>query len=349
MSSTNLEDVMEKYIRNAFVVFALLMSANAIGEETFVRIKDLTNIKGVRENALIGYGLVVGLQGTGDSAASLATNKSITNLVNRLGMEVGELTSAQSAAGVIVTANLPPFASGGDTFDVKVSVIGDAVSLQGGTLVLTPLKAGDGQIYGFAQGAIVTGRVSGNGGGVLTVATVPSGARIERDFSPKFVQNGKITLSLIEADFTNAERIVEVINRNFRGFYAESRDPGSVTVRIPPLSKEQPIRFISALEKLTIPVDEKAVVLINERTGTIVMGGSVVVSPVAIAHGDLSIRVLNADNQVTGTESVSAINGATIGDLVESLNKLGAAPSDMVGILKALKASGALKADLKFI
>lgn len=348
MGKNNLMLIRGSYAVLSFLTIFLIVSATF--QERLraadVKVKDLASIKGVRDNALIGYGLVVGLQGTGDSAAILNANKSLSNLIQRLGMEVGDISSAGSVAGVIVTSSLKPFSRIGDKIGLRVSTIGDATSLQGGTLLLTPLRSGDGQVYAMGQGPIATGQANGSGNSVLTVARVPGGGVVEKEFLPTFSKNGEMLLSLHSPDFTTASRLVEVININFKGYYAETNNPGSVTVKIPPLHVNRPVDFVAALESLKISVDRKAVVVINERTGTVVMGDGVVVHPVAISHGDLSIKV---EDKAPKNGKIGQIDGTTVGELVESLNQMGAGPKDLVGILKALHSSGALQAELKFL
>lgn len=325
------------------LVFSLVTSSANSAE---VKLKDLVNIKGIRDNQLIGFGIVVGLQGTGDTGSAVAANKSLSNLIKRLGMEVGDLSSTGAIAGVVVTAALPPFAKSGDKIDLKVSTIGDASSLQGGTLILTSLKSGDGQVYVIGQGSVVTGQANGAGSRVVTVATVPDGGVVEKEFTPDYSIDGKLTLSLKDLDFSNASKIVEVINSNFKGYFAATTNPGTIEVTIPPLQKNNPVDFIAGLETLKIDVDRKARVVVNERTGTVVMGDSVIVQPVAIAHGELTINV-GAESEKA--KKLGEVRGTTIGELIESLNKMGAGPDDLVGILKAIHSAGAMQAELKFL
>ena len=319
-----------------------------------VRIKDLATVRGVRANFLNGIGLVVGLKGTGDSNKSLATNRAVANMLTRLGMQTKATeVAAGNMAAVMVTTELPAFARNGSQVDVKVSTIGDAKSLAGGTLILTPLRAGDGEIYAMAQGAVVIGQVSGAGAQVLTVARVPLGASVEREFIPKLGARGFITLSLKEPDFTTATRIAEKINMELREFAALARDIASVEVTVPSEYQDNLVGFIAELEAMTVIADGKAVVVVNERTGTVVMGRDVVVHPVAISHGELSIKIEDSKAPKGGkkpaSQSVVKLNGATVGDLLETLNALGVKPADLIGILQSLYAAGALKAELRFL
>lgn len=327
-------------------------SAGAEGAES--RIKDLATVRGVRSNFLNGLGLVVGLKGTGDSNKSLATNRAIASMLTRLGMQTkASEVAAGNMAAVMVTAELPAFARIGATLDVKVSAIGDAKSLSGGTLILTPLRAGDSEIYAVAQGAVVVGQASGNGPQVLTVARVPAGASVEREFMPKLGARGLITLALKEPDFTTATRIAEKINGELKEFAATAHDVGSVEVMVPPQFQSNLVGFIAELEAMTVAADGKAAVVVNERTGTVVMGRDVVIHPVAIAHGDLSIKIEDpkAKKQAGkgASKSVVKLDGATVGDLIETMNALGVKPADLIGILQTLHAAGALKAELRFL
>ncbi len=331
------------------LVLSLLLAQTALGQTS--RIKDLVNIRGYRDNQIIGFGLVIGLAGTGDSPSSMATNKAIANMMTRLGMHTDPAeASSQSIAAVVATAMLPAFKRNGDRIDIKVSTIGDAQSLAGGTLLMTPLKAGDGKVYVVSQGSVVVGQANGSGPSVLTTAMIPNGGIIEREFRPNIAPKGKLVLSMRQADFTTNSRISDQINLFFKGFYAKSLDPSSVEVEVPPLYRGRLTEFIADLESLKIDVDQRAVVVVNERTGTVVMGAGVNISKVSIAHGDLSIRVASGkDAKGEELKSVVSVEGTTIGDLVESMNALGVKPADLVGILQAVHAAGALQAELKFL
>lgn len=315
------------------------------------RLKDLANIRGVRANYVAGFGLVVGLNGSGDSKKSLATNRAIANMLTRMGMKItsDEIVSGNIAA-VMVTGDLPAFARNGDLLDVKISAVGDAKSLAGGTLIMTPLRAGNSEVYVVAQGAVVVGQASGSGPQVLTVARVPGGGVVEREFKPQLAKDGALTLSLRHADFTTATRVVEKVNQHFKGFFATAEDVGSVTVLIPPLFGARLVEFVAELESLTVEADIKAVVVLNERTGTVVMGNQVVIAPVSIAHGELSIHVSDKQKAATASDkSVVGLGGSTVGELVDSLNALGVKPADLIGILQSIHAAGALQAELKFM
>ena len=320
----------------------MVLSLAGLSPAQSVRIKELVNIKGNRSNQLIGLGLVVGLSNTGDSKKSLGTNKAISNLIARLGLPVGkDDVVSGSAAAVIVTGYLPPFSRNGDQIDIKVSTIG------GGTLIQTPLRAGDGKIYAVAQGSIAMGRASGTGSQTLTSALVNHGAYVEREYLPKLAIDGKITLSLKKSDFTNNTRITDKINSYFKGFFAKSNDPSSIEVTVPPSYKDRVIEFVSNMEKLEVDTDMPAVVVLNEKTGTLVMGQRVLISPIVIAHGDLSINVGKDANEES--QKMVKISGTSVGDLVKSLNALGVKPPDLVSILQAIDGAGALRGQLRFL
>lgn len=339
----------QKGITLIFLILALFIGESSVIFGQSARIKDLVSIKGYRSNQLIGIGLVVGLAATGDSSNFLMTNKAVVRLMNKLGLDVdSEMVQTRSIAAVIVTAELPPFSKNGDNIDIRASVVGDAESLAGGTLLLTPLKAGDGKVYVVAQGSVAVGQANGANAKVLTVALIPSGGTVEREFVPTLVDNGKIHLSLKTPDFTTNTRISEEINRYFKGFYSTSLDPSHIAVKVPLVYKTRVVEFIAEMERLKVLADNIAIVVLNERTGTIVMGADVVISEVVVSHGDLSIQV-GASNKDDVEESVVSVGGNTVGNLTKSLNALGIKPPDMVGILQAIHAAGALKAKLKFL
>lgn len=332
------------------VVLGVLHGGIGVAAEQRTRIKDLVAIKGMRQNDLIGFGVVVGLNGTGDTEGSPSTKKATRILLEKLGVDPegeGERLF-NSYAGVIVTAKLPPFAQPGTKIDVRLSAAGTATSLAGGTLISTPLKAGDGHIYAVAQGAVVTGSTNGTTAPILTVARVPEGAFIERRFTPKFVEHGKVRLHLKSADFTTASRVVAGINKSFRAFIAESKDAGSIEVKIPLEQQHDPVSFLSKVELIEVVADRLAKVVVNERTGTVVMGSHVKISPVTIAHRDLTVEV-RAENVAPQNKSIVPLDSATVGSLVDSLNQLGVKSVDLVSILQSLSAAGALNASLEFI
>jgi flagellar P-ring protein precursor FlgI len=322
------------------------MTPVALGQS--VRIKDLANLRGDRTNSLMGFGLVVGLNRTGDSPESLTTNKAVNTLLGRLGMtpDNPQVTS-QAIAAVVVTAELPAFANVGDRIDVRLSTLADATSLAGGTLLMTHLRAGDGEVYAVAEGSIVVGQATGKGARILTVARITDGGTIEREFAPALVQNNAIDLNLRQPDFTTSDRVTQTINQHFRMFIAKAINAAQVKVQVPEEYQAKLTSFIAEIESLSVEPDQKAVVIVNERTGTVVMGGDVKISDVVVSHNGLSIEVGSGKN--AKKESVVPMQGTTIGDLVKSLNQMGVKPEDLVSILQSLHASGALKADIKLL
>jgi flagellar P-ring protein precursor FlgI len=317
------------------------------------KIKDLVKIRGVRTNQLMGVGIVMGLNNTGDSVRSLTTNKAVSALLTKLGYKTSdqEIVSG-SAASVMVLVDMPTFSRAGDKLDARVSIVGDAKSLASGYLISTPLRAADGGVYGFAQGPIAVGQANGEGVRVLTSATVSSGATVEKEFVPVIDSEGKISLTLVQPDFTHNRRVVETINQHFKGFYAKSIDLSAIDVEIPPHYDGRLVDFLSEIENLLVEIEPKNLVVINERTGTVVMGSQVVITPVTIAHGDLSIVVGDSNGKGaknSPSKSILNMGGSTVGKLMEAMNAMGMKPSDLVGVMQALKAAGALQAEIKFM
>ncbi|WP_407081019.1 flagellar basal body P-ring protein FlgI [Magnetococcus marinus] len=338
------------------------------------RLKDVVTIEGVRDNPLNGYGLLVGLNGTGDSSAAF-TQQSMQQMLQRMGISMSTLPKVKNVAAVMVTATLPPFARQGNKVDVTIASLGDAKSLEGGTLVMTPLRAADGRIYAVAQGPVSVGGFSAGGAGgnvqknFPTVARIADGATVEREVDFKLARETSLQLALKEHDFTTANRVVSAINGLFGEPLAHALDSGTVKVQVPPSYKGRVVEFVSRMEGAEVEVDTRAVVVVNERTGTIVMGENVRVSTVALSHGALSIRITDTpqvsqpnplaggdtavvnqrDVQVTEKDArlVQMEEGVTLGDLVKGLNNLGVTPRDLIAILQAIKASGALQADLE--
>ena len=329
---------------------AVFILALTRAESREARLKELINIRGVRANQLIGYGIVFGLSGTGDTQGSLSTRQAVAKMLSRLGVVVtAEQLLSGNFASVIATASLPPFTQNGDQINIRISANGDATSLAGGTLMMTPLRGGDGQIYALAQGPVVVGPADGTGPQVLTVANLPGGGIVEREFKPDFAPNHQISLSLKHQDFTTNKRIAEVINSHFRGFYANSPDPGTIHVKIPPLFQDKIVSFLSELENLRAKVDQQAVVVLNERTGTVVMGHGVRIGAVTISHRNLSLKIKKPEPGDPESRNIVSVEGATVGGVINSLNALGVRPGDLVGILQAIAAAGALHGKLKFI
>lgn len=313
------------------------------------RLKDIASIRGVRENQLIGYGLVVGLKGTGDSQAQF-TSKSFARLIEKLGVKLGATDlQSKNVAAVVITASLPAFAKAGNPLDVSVSSIGDANSLVGGTLLQAPLRAANDEVFAVAQGAI---SITGDGKDIHTTAgRIPNGAIIERDIQADFSSKKMYRMTLHNPDFTTAARTILTINKELGGQYATAKDAGTIDIITPPTYENKGVELLATIESIEINPDQKARVVINERTGTIVIGEKVKISKVGLSHGSLSLKVTeekgkkstaSADDKVTVLDT-----GANVGDLVQALNKLGVSPKDLISILQAVKAAGALQGDLE--
>jgi len=345
-----------------------------------VRIKDIADIKGVRSNQLVGYGLVVGLNGTGDSDNAIFTLQSMASMLEKMGVTVKpEDIQVDNVAAVMVTADLPAFARTGARIDVLVSSIGDAENLQGGNLLFTPLKAADGQVYAVAQGPVSTGGFVAEGASgsevqknFPTVGRVVNGAVIEKEVSNNFNQKKVLTLTLQQPDFTTSSRVAQAINTAFYDQIARTLDAGTIEVRVPEKYWGNTVPMVTLIERLGVTPDIASKVVINERTGTVIMGENVRISTIAIAHGNLSIEI-KEDQQVsqplpfsrTGRtvvtpESEIAVqegnnplflveSGVSIGEVVKALNALGVSPRDLIAIFQALKAAGALQAELEII
>lgn len=346
---------------------------------TATRLKDLVAIEGVRDNQLMGYGLVVGLNGTGDKRQTVFSAQSLTNLLARMGISVSPTAIlVRNTAAVLVTANLPPFAQTGTRIDISVSAIGDASNLQGGVLVLSPLKGADGQVYAVAQGSVVTGGfVAGKGGNSQTLnhptsGRIPSGAIVEKA-APSITPNGQVRLQLKQADFTTAARISEAVNRKFSNIppVARAESSGIIAVDTPADYKTRPVEFVAALENLSVEADRPAKIVINERTGTIVMGKEVRIAPVSILQGGLTVEIQTSltvsqpealsggttvvapDVKVSAKEekarNIVLKQGASVEELVRAMMAIGSTPRDIIAILQSLKASGALEAEVEVI
>lgn len=357
----------------AFFVF-LLVAMPAMAEP--IRLKDLVEFDGVRGNDLVGYGLVVGLNGTGDGLRNAPfTEEIMSNLLERLGVNVtGESFRPKNVAAVFVTATLPPFARAGGQIDVTISAIGDAKSLLGGTLIMTPLNAADGQIYAVAQGTIIAGGVSAEGEaarvvqGVPTAGMIPSGARVEREVEFDFTTLTTIRLALRSPDFTTAARIEGAINQEFGRGVAFMMDAGTVAVDLERANMASPAHAIGRIENLVVEPETRARVIVDQRSGTIVMGEDVRISRVAVAQGNLTLRVEEAPmvvqpnpfsegetivvprssasiDQSGGTGLAEVQAGTNLSEVVAGLNALGVAPNDMIDILKSINAAGALHAE----
>ncbi|MCE5311898.1 MAG: flagellar basal body P-ring protein FlgI [Nitrospiraceae bacterium] len=362
------------------VILAVFMCIAWIAAPTVVyaeRIKDVATFSGIRENELIGYGIVVGLNGTGDKDGTYIFQP-FANMLTRMGVNVNPADikgKTKNIAAVIVTAKLQTMTKPGSKVDVQVSSIGDAKSLQGGTLLMTPLKGPDNQVYALAQGAVSIGGFVAGGAGAQTIKNhpnaglIPNGAIVEKEVPIQLSRKRHLELITGVQDFTTTKRIAEKINRDMNIEVAKAEGPSSVSINVPEAYAEKIVEFMSRIELMEVEVDAPAKVVVNERTGTIVMGENVKISPIALAHGALTIEIKTevavsqplplapkgAETVVVPKTEVKAeekkaalteVKGATIGELVKGLNALGVSPKDLIAILQAIKASGSLKAEL---
>jgi flagellar P-ring protein precursor FlgI len=345
---------------------------------TAARIKELATVEGVRDNQLIGYGLVVGLNGTGDKRQTFFSTQTLANVLDRMGVQISpQAILVRNTAAVLITANLPPFGQPGSRLDVTVAAIGDATNLQGGLLIVTPLKGLDAQVYAVAQGAVVTGGFAAKGGGGNsatlnhpTAGRIPAGAIIERP-APSVAPAASVRLQLRQADFTTASRITGAINQRFPGA-AKAANSGLVEAAIPADWSERRVEFLAEIEGLAVNADRVAKIIVNERSGTIVLGKEVKLAPVAILHGALSIEIqttfevsqpapLNESGKTVvvpetkvnvkeeKAKSLILKEGATVEDLVRSLQSIGATARDIIAILQNLRSAGAIEAELEVI
>ncbi|MCP3901292.1 MAG: flagellar basal body P-ring protein FlgI [Desulfobacteraceae bacterium] len=312
------------------------------------RIKDLASIKGIRINQLTGYGLIVGLDGTGDKSGVNFTKQSLGNMMEKLNIHIDKnQLNVKNVAAVMVTANIPPFARIGDRIDIVASSLGDAKSLKGGTLLITPLKGVNGKIYAIAQGAVTVGA---GDDGHLQVVRITNGATVEREIPFKLDGKKKLLLSLFRPDFTTATRMADAINVSIGAGVAETIDSSAINLKIPDnLWKTGVAEFIADIESLSVVPDTNARVIINEKTGTVVIGEDVTISPVAIAHGSLSVIVNQGEANEGIGKTLELPGSSTIGELVNGLNSIGASSSDLISILQSIKAAGALQAELEIL
>ncbi len=378
-----------KFEKKLFLTISLLtLIFSIISQAKGDRLKDLVSFAGIRNNQLLGYGLVVGLDGTGDSASNL-TLQSMASTVSQFGLKVGPADiSAKNAAAVMVTAELKPFTKIGQTINVTVSSMGKAKSLRGGTLLMTPLKGADAQVYAIAQGNLAVGGfgVEGKDGSSLsvnipTVGSIANGATVEKMVETPFIKNKNFVMNLHQGDFTTANRIVEEINKLFGPGVSRALDGTSISVNAPK-DPSQKVSFMSLLENIEVkPASPVARVVVNARTGTVVIGGDVRVTPAAVSHGSLTVKVqenttttpgqttttqnanttvtnttdpvTNEDTEITaGAENVSAFvfdAGTTLSDIVDAINAIGTNSADLVAILEALREAGALRAQMIII
>jgi flagellar P-ring protein FlgI len=360
----------------ALLAVSPVSQTNAQGME---RVKDLASVGGVRNNQLVGYGLVVGLDGSGDRTTQAPfTVQSLTSMLGRLGVTLppGANPQLRNVAAVMIHADLPPFAKPGQTIDITVSTIGNATNLRGGSLLMTPLKGADGQTYAMAQGNLLVGGLSAGGRdgssvtvNVPTVGRVPGGATVEREVPTAFAQGDSILLNLHRHDFTTANRISDAINDLLGGGSADPVDGSSVRVRAP-IDPGQRVAFLSVLENVKVqPGEAQAKVIVNARTGTVVIGSNVTVLPAAVSHGDVTVTITESfdvsqpaplsyrgETAVTPRSDVGVGiednpmflfgPGVTLDEIVRAVNRVGASPADLVAILEALRQAGALRAQL---
>lgn len=360
--------------RIAVWLLAALLATPAAAE----RLKDIATVHGVRSNQLVGYGLVTGLSGTGDSYRSRFTLQSLAAMLGRMGVRIDpQRILVRNVAAVMVVAELPPFARSGTRIDVVVSSIGDARSLLGGTLVFTPLKGADGQVYAVAQGEITVGGWQQNSFGSwsrknhTTTGRIPGGALVEREVPSTLAGAKYIQLDLQQPDFSTAANIVAAINKSLGGQQARALDPGTIQVDVPEAQRQQLVKLVAGLEQLEITTSRRARVVVSERTGTVVMGSEVRLHTVAITHGNLHLEIkprvgvsqpnplaagstkVTREDVLEGREAVKPLrvveSGTSLGEVVRALNAVGASPRDLIQILQAIHAAGALPAELDVI
>lgn len=339
---------MNKFRTLLFVLFTFLIFFANHTESSAARIKDLAAIKGVRINQLTGYGLIVGLDGTGDKSGVPFTKQSLGNMMEKMNIHIDQnQLNVKNVAAVMVTANIPPFARIGNRIDIVASSLGDAKSLKGGTLLITPLKGINGKIYAIAQGAVTVGA---GDAGHKQVVRISNGATVENEIPFKLDGKRKLLLSLFRPDFTTARRMADTINASLGSGIAETIDSSAIQLKIPDnMWKTGVAEFISDIESLSVVPDTRARVVINEKTGTVVIGEDVTISPVAIAHGSLSIIVNKGQENESVGKTMELSGSSTIGELVNGLNSIGASSTDLISILQSIKAAGALQAELEII
>jgi flagellar P-ring protein precursor FlgI len=376
---------------------ALLLVLFLPWEAAGARIKDIVSIKGIRPNQLFGYGLIIGLNGSGDKDGTTFTVQGLVNMLERQGIHVSaQDVKVSNVAAVMVSATLPPFARVGKKLDITVSSIGDAKSLQGGTLLMTPLKGADGKVYALAQGPVAVGGYTASGaagGGATknhpTVGLISGGATVEREIPLSLDEKKEFILVLNHPDFMTASRIVEQVNEHFREPLAKPVDSGTLKIQVPQRFQDNVVTLLAEVGQLEVKPDTDAKVIVNERTGTVVIGENVRISTVAVAHGNLSIQiketrqvsqplpfappgrgqptrtedgvivapggatVVTPDSDVSVGEEQNRLllipEGRTVGDLVRALNAIGISPRDLITVLQAVKAAGALHGELEII
>lgn len=342
------------------------------------RLKELASIEGVRDNQLLGYGLVVGLNGTGDRQQTVFSTQSLSNLLRNMGVNVAPTAlRVRNIAAVMVTASLPPFARPGMRLDITVNSIGDANSLRGGSLILTTLKGANGEVFATAQGPLSIGGISAGGPGASvavnhpTVGRIPGGGLVERP-APSIAPSAEgFRLTLKQADFVTAARVQAAIEKSFPEAVIQAENSGSIWVRMPETFRERPVDFVAQLDTIEVEADRTAKVVLNERTGTVVIGGDVRISPVAVLHGSLTVQVTTdlaisqpapfsggvtttapqTNVQVTeeAAKTATLSEGATVEELIRALTAIGSTPRDIIAIMQSIAAAGALEAELEVI
>jgi flagellar P-ring protein precursor FlgI len=365
-----------------FGVLMLLLAGVAAADSVESRVKDLGHFLGVRENQLVGFGLVVGLSGTGDSTQNFLAPQALANLLERSGITISPTAiRPKNVAAVTITATLPPFARQGTKIDIAVSSVGDASSLQGGILLQTALKAADGRVYAVAQGPVsiggfaVRGAASGGANSVQrnqpTAGRIPNGALVEREVAFALDRQNALTLVLNIDDFTTASRAVEAINKKIGSPVAQARDSRTIDIAIPETYRAKLVEYMSLIEGSSLATDRVAKVIINEKTGTIIMGSDVKISAISIVHGNFNVSITTVfgvsqpepfskgvttvvpDEAIKAREekarSLTLKEGTSIEDVVKGLNSIGATPRDVIAIIQAIKAAGALNAELEII
>lgn len=344
-------------MKSSLLFISTVLSISLFGEvATSARLKDLANVRGVRDNQLVGYGLIVGLNGTGDGKAEF-TSKSFARMLDAIGMKLTDNDiESKNVAAVIVTATLKPFARSGNRIDVTVNSIGSASSLKGGTLIQTPLRAADQQVYVVAQGAVVIGEPGKGSKAHETVGRVANGGIIEVDVGGDFLNKKMFRLTLFNPDFTTATRVVKTINQDLGGKFATAKDSSTIDVVVPANFEGNAVELMASIENLDISSDRKAKVLINEKTGTVVIGDNVEIGTVAISHGNLSVQVKGKETKKkkkkkdgSGKRVLMVKKTTNVGDLVKALNSMGVTPKDLIVILQTIKAAGALHGDLEVL
>lgn len=362
-------------MKNLIAIITVAAITVGVPATAQVRIKDIAGVQGARGNQLTGMGLVVGLDGSGDSSSTIFTAQTVVNMLKRLNVNVDPaVVKVKNVAAVMVTAYLPPFVKNGAPIDVTVSSMGDAKSLQGGTLIQAPLQGGDGQTYVVAQGAISTGGFSQSAGGAAaskghpTAGRIPSGGIVEKEVPVSLTDGTSIEITLKAADFTTANRIAEAVNLKLPDTHAIAMDAFTVRVGLPAVNKSNLVAFISQVEGISVTPDTSATIVINEKTGTVVISGDVRVHACAISHGSIQVKIDNTPIVVPTAPfsnapplvvpqkdvSVKEANGQlasipatkTIDDLVKALNKLGLTPHDLISILQAMHAGGHISGEI---